>query len=431
MSSSHRVFLPACVAVLLLTVTACGGGSASSTTPTAPDGSTEGASTASASAPQALPQVLEPDAANAMAHLRTLAEDIGSRPATTASEREASEYIREQLEAAGYQATLEEFEVQATLGGAADVRLPDRGDIEAAPLSGTMNGTATGPLVEAGLGRAADFEGVDALGKIVLLDRGQSTFAEKVRNAQAAGATGVIVVNNEPGIVRGDLGSEPATIPAVSVAQESRGDLEALLGSSEAVEIEVDTERISGISQNVVGKPSDAPCTAYLGAHYDSVPAGPGANDNASGTSLLLELARARRYDGLCVIAFGAEEAGLFGSKAYVREHDMAGAVFMMNFDMVAKMTRPTFLGDAVLTARASEIAEAQGLETRSMTSFRPGTSSDHASFQEAGVPVLMFYSGDDEFIHTARDDINNVSEDDLGRFLNVAVAVLDELLAA
>jgi len=42
-----------------------------------------------------------------------------------------------------------------------------------------------------------------------------------------------------------------------------------------------------------------------------------------------------------------------------------------------------------------------------------------------------MFYSGDDEFIHTAQDNLDNVSEDDLGTFLDIAAAVLDQLLAA
>src|SRR5690606_30051990 len=111
----------------------------------------------------------------AMQHLRTLAGDIGSRPATTDAEREAAAYIREQMEASGYQATLEEFEVQATLGGSASLRLPGDTEVEAAPLSGSVNGNFEGQLVAAGLGRAADFEGVAASGNFILLDRGEIT----------------------------------------------------------------------------------------------------------------------------------------------------------------------------------------------------------------------------------------------------------------
>lgn len=426
MSTPFRAGLLAWLAVALL-LAACGGSSAEPSTADANAPTATGTGTAASTAAGAPPARSTPSAARAMAHLKTLAGDIGSRQATTDNERRAANYIRQQLEAAGYRVTLEEFDVQATLGGSATIRLANGTTVEAAPLSGSPNGSVTGDLVPAGLGRAADLAAANVRGKVALLDRGEITFSEKVRNAQAAGAIGVIVVNNEGGLFRGDLGGEPTRIPAVSAARESRSGLDT---ARPGVTIEVQTNRVSGRSQNVVAKPSDAPCTAYLGAHYDSVPAGPGANDNASGTSLLIELARARRVDGVCVVAFGAEEVGLFGSRAFVREHQVGDAAFMMNFDMVAKATRPTFIGDEALTKIAAGVASEQKLEVRTVASFGPGTSSDHASFQAAGVPVLMFYSGDDEFIHTAQDNLENVSEADLGRFLDVAVVVLDRLLA-
>ncbi|MGE0226910.1 MAG: M20/M25/M40 family metallo-hydrolase [Dehalococcoidia bacterium] len=428
MSSPYGVRLASWLTPAILVAalfTGCGGTTAEPSTPEAGSGTAAGA-TATPTTDGAATRS-EPNAARAMEHLRVLAGDIGSRSATTAEERRAAEYIQQQLEAAGYSVTIEEFDVQATLGGSATLRLNDGSTVEAAPLNGSPNGTVSGDLMRAGLGRAGEFSAVSVAGKIALLDRGEITFGEKVRNAQAAGAIGVVVVNNEDGMFRGDLGGEPARIPAVSVARASGETLGAAGGG---VTIEVQTNRVSGRSQNVVAKPSEAPCTAYLGAHYDSVPAGPGANDNASGTSLLIELARARRTDGVCVVAFGAEEVGLIGSRAFVREHDVGSAAFMMNFDMVAKATRPTFIGDEPLTEIAADVAAERDFEARTITSFGPGTSSDHASFQAAGVPALMFYSGDDEFIHTADDDLSNVSDDDLGEFLEMAVAVLDRLLA-
>ena len=212
----------------------------------------------------------------------------------------------------------------------------------------------------------------------------------------------------------------------IGVAQEDGAALRALAGRR--VTVTASTQRLRGTSQNVVGRPSGGECTAYLGAHYDSVPEGPGANDNASGTSLLLELARARRVDGVCVIAFGAEEEGLLGSRAYARTTDITGARFMLNFDMVAKHTRPSLIGDQALTERAARLAQARGLTVSRLASIGPGASSDHATFQQAGVPVLMFYAGDDQFIHTSRDDVANASEAELAKFLDLAAAVLDEL---
>lgn len=429
-----RAFLVAYATGLLLGITACNDNPSGSVgaLQTAPTAVSAAHDTMPAAAPPGtslqLPQRTDPDPGRAMQHLQALAGDIGSRPATTDNERRAAGYIRQQLEAAGYQVSIEEFNVQVTRGGSATLRVPG-GTVEAAPLGGSPNGASSGQLVAAGLGRTSDIATAQVSGNVVLLDRGEITFAEKVRNAQAAGAVAVIVVNNQPGLFRGDLGGEAISIPSVGVAQEARTTFDQIRDASGSVDIEVQTDRVSGTSQNVVARPSDKPCTAYLGAHYDSVPAGPGANDNASGTSLMIELARARRFEGLCVVAFGAEEVGLLGSRAYVRDHDVRGAAFMMNFDMVAKMTSPTFIGDQSLTAEAVRLAADHGIDARTVASFGPGTSSDHASFQTASVPVLMFYSGDDQFIHTGQDDVGNVSQDDIEKLLDVAAAMIDRLL--
>ncbi len=414
---------------LALLLVACSGGNAPSGTPTP----TTPASTAP-SATSATPTVAArstPEASRAMAHLRMLAGTIGSRPSTLEGERKAAEYIRSQLDQAGYRATIESFRVDVATGGSAKLT-PDGGaEVDAEPMSGSPDRTASGPLVAAGLGRSGDYGSVSARGAVVLVDRGETQFVEKVRVAQDAGAIGLIVVNNQAGAFRGDLGSGVITIPVVSAANEDRAALQGYASSGRHVTISTKTERLQGTSQNVVGKPSDAPCTAYLGAHYDSVTAGPGANDNGSGTSLLLELARARHIDGVCVIAFGSEEVGLLGSRAYVKAHnEVPNAGFMLNFDMVAKITKPALIGDADLAARAAKLPEANGLNLRQVASLGPGASSDYATFIQAGVPALMLYSGDDQFIHQKQDDVANTSEADLGHFLALATALLDALTA-
>jgi aminopeptidase YwaD len=370
-----------------------------------------------------------PDAARAMQDLRALT-DIGPRAATTDGERRAAEYVKQQFEAAGYRASIESFEVDAQTGGSATVRRDDGTEIPfAAPMGGSEDGTVSGPLVVVGgLGRPADYAGVSARGAVVLVQRGEITFAQKARAAEEAGAAALIVANSDPMPFRGDLG-DGVRIPVVSISGEQGSSARALAGRT--VTVSVDTARLRGQSQNVVGKPSDAPCRAFMGGHYDSVPAGPGANDNASGTAMLMEVARARRIDGLCLIAFGAEELGLFGSRAYVREHGVADARFMLNFDMVSKITRPALIGDAQLTARAGEIAAAKGFQIRVSPSLGTGMSSDHATFIQAGVPALMFYSGDDQFIHTAEDNFANSSQEDIAKFIDLAVAVIDDLHAS
>ena len=140
------------------------------------------------------------------------------------------------------------------------------------------------------------------------------------------------------------------------------GRLRGALGQSVSVTASGGTRTVT--SQNVVGR-RGATCRAYIGAHYDSVPEGPGANDNASGTATMLEIARVRGTDGLCAIAFGSEEVGLRGSQAFVPQHLAGGARFMLNFDMTGRIERriqfqihgqrlrlrPFFRGDAAAAA--------------------------------------------------------------------------------
>ena len=417
-------------ALLAVTVAlaGCRGTRSDASTPTATATTATAAATPSASAvATGVAARSTPEAARAMAHLRRLAGEIGVRAATTDGERRAADYIRGELERAGYRATIEPFAVDIAIGGSATLRPDGAPELRAAPMSGSPDATASGSVVAVpGLGRAEDFTGITAQGAVVVVERGTIPFAEKARSAQQAGAAALIVVNNQAGLFRGDLGREGITIPVIGVAQEDGATLRGLAGRR--MTVTTTTQRLRGTSQNVVGRPSGGECTAYLGGHYDSVPEGPGANDNASGTSLLLELARARRVDGVCVIAFGAEEVGLLGSRAFAREHGITGARFMLNFDMVAKHTRPAVIGDPELGQRATRLAEARGLTLNRSTSIGPGASSDHATFQQAGVPALMFYSGDDQFIHTAQDDVANTSEADLAKFLDLAAALLDEL---
>lgn len=417
------VLLAAMLGGLLLACTSTG--ALPTTTPTSAASAPAASAPAATGALDASACPAAPDVDRAMEHLRALASTIGVRASTTDAERRAAEYLRAQFEAAGYRATLEAFDVDIPLRRLGSVVLPDGAIVQGAPLNGSVDGEARGPIVFGGLGRVRDVVAVDAKGAVLVVNRGEIPFAEKAREAQDAGATALIVVNNEAGPLRGELTGSPR-IPVLGVALEDGPALRALAGRPVVVSIE--STRLRGRSQNVVARPSAAPCTAYLGAHYDSVPAGPGAEDNGSGTALLVELARVRRSDGVCFVAFGSEEVGLLGSKAFVRAHGVKGVRFMLNFDMVAKISRPTFIGDAVLAARAVEIARAQGLEARVSTSVGPNAASDHASFAAEGVPVLMFYAGDDPFIHSARDNIENVRREELGRFLQIAVAVLDEL---
>ena len=290
-----RILLAA-IALAAALLVACGGGEGdpepvATATGTAPAAtSTPLAATATATAspavatPSARAPVVDASAERAFEHLRVLAVEIGERFAGTDAEREAAAYVAAQLEAAGYVVAIEEFDVRVPFDHAAVAVEGEGGPISAFPLGESESGEASGRLVFAGLGDSADFAGAEAEGAIVLLDRGVLPFALKAANAQAAGAAGVVIVNNQPGDLFGTLGPDAGvSIPVIGVAGRLGPALRALADGGAEVTIRSRTGPENQTSQNVVGRPEDGECRAYLGAHYDSVPGSPGANDNASG----------------------------------------------------------------------------------------------------------------------------------------------------
>ena len=395
-------------------------------------------SSPAAATPPARAPVVDAGAERAFEHIRVLAVEIGERFVGTDAEREAAAYVAAQLEAVGYVVAIEEFDVRVPFNDASVAIEGEGGPISAFPLGESESGEASGRLVFAGLGDSADFAGAEAEGAIVLLDRGVLTFARKAANAQAAGAAGVVIVNSGPGDLFGTLGRDAAvSIPVIGVAGSLGSALRALAAVGAEVSIRSRTSSEEQTSQNVVGRPEDGECSAYLGAHYDTVPGSPGANDNASGTALLIELARVSRSEGigegLCFIAFGAEEIGLFGSQAFVEAHDVSGATFMLNFDMVARIGERTgdgarfVAGDEALADRAASVATDLGYGIP-RGAFPRGTSSDHVSFSAAGVPAITVHSGGSDFIHTPEDTIDTVFVEDLAILLEVSIALLQAL---
>jgi aminopeptidase YwaD len=373
------------------------------------------------------------DGERAFEDLRVLVEEIGSRTSTSDEERSAADYIATQLEIAGYEVTIETFDAPFA-EDQSSLALDDGTLLESARgLRWSPNASASGPLIRAGLGGVTDLNELDVTGAIAVVDRGILRFDTKAFNTQQAGAVALIVINNVPGPLAGALSpTTEVTIPVVGIDQADGAALDLLVDDGGVVTVTSQQETGERPSQNVVARPSQD-CSAYVGAHYDSVAEGPGANDNASGTVAMIEIARTHHADGLCYIAFGSEEIGLVGSQAFVEQHDVGDARFMLNLDMVGKMTGAQFIADRdaagrALASRASAVALTLG-HVVSPGSFPATASSDHAVFAAAGVPAITVHSGDDPLVHQAADDIDNVSAADLATMLEITAAVLEDLL--
>ena len=353
----------------------------------------------------------------AYAHVVELAQRIGSRTAGSDAEQAAADYIADQFTSYGYQPTLEPFEVKYYVEQASrlEVLSPEATTLEPRALSLSAAGEATGDLAAAGIGRPGDFPTEGMTGRVALLERGELTFSDKVANAAAAGVAAVIVYNNQPGSFRGDLGDESA-IPAVGISQEEGQRLLGLLAQGPVtVRLSVEAGFEQGTSQNVIARPPDGRCEEVVGAHYDSVEAGPGANDNASGVAALLETARVLAAggdrEGVCLVAFGAEEVGLVGSQRFVANLDpderqvLRG---MVNLDMVGVGDQWQLIGSPELAQEVDAQASSLGLDPVA-TELPAGLGADQSNFIGAGIPAVLIHRFDDPRYHSAEDQVQFV----------------------
>ena len=372
---------------------------------------------------------------NALAHVQALEATIGSRPAGSAAEKQAADYLTDQYRSLGYEVRQQPFEFDSYDARSTSLTVNGE-DIENNVVYFSPGGEVSAPLVMAGIGRPEEFPS-EAKDAIVLVERGTLRFGAKVANAAAAGAAGVIIYNNASGSFEGTLG-RLGQVPVVGVSQEAGQQLADLLSSgSPQVRLEVDAGRDIIKSQNVVAQ-GDWECRIVIGGHYDSVPAGPGANDNASGTAVTLELARVLKDEAekaqLCFIAFGGEELGLWGSRRYVESlssEQKSNVVGMVNLDMVGVGDAWRLYGTSALNDLASEAAEAAGQSDLGMTTSEGRFGgSDHVSFMREGIQSVFIHRVDDPNYHTADDKVEFLDADALETAGQMALEVVTRLSA-
>ena len=295
-------------------------------------------------------------------------ENGGNRAAGLPGYRASVDYVVEQLEAAGYTPDVQEFtfdyfEENSELSR---VSPQPRTFVNGTDFlrntfdSGTPEGTATGPLVPVDLVippgptantstsgcEAADFANFPA-GGVALVQRGTCGFNVKVLNAQAAGASAVVVMNEgqpgRTGLLNMIGDATGLRIPAVFTTFEAGANLAATPGAT--VTVTVDFVAEERLAWNVLaenrGRNDDN--VVMAGAHLDSVQDGAGINDNGSGSAALLEtaiqMAKAKTTNTVRFAWWGAEESGLLGSEHYVENLTQAERdqiALYLNFDMVA-----------------------------------------------------------------------------------------------
>ncbi len=310
-----------------------------------------------------------------------------------------------------------------------------------------------------------DYKGIDAKGKFVLVLAHEpqefdekSIFAGKVytdhaqtysktANARAHGARGVIVVADRMNHAtdtesletfgRTD-GPAEAPIPTIQVKEDvanawlggkSLRDLEKALDTDlkpqsfelagvrihEKIEIEREVKTVNNVVAYLPGQTDEY---VVIGAHYDHLGLGeqysmapsmagtvhPGADDNASGTAGVLELARyfagkPKPKRGMLFLSFAGEELGLLGSGYYANHPllPLAKAALMTNLDMIGRVREgKLYVGGAGTGTGLKPLLDSSASKYKFQIDYSDSGygSSDHTSFTTKQVPVLFFFSG-------------------------------------
>jgi Zn-dependent M28 family amino/carboxypeptidase len=282
----------------------------------------------------------------------------------------------------------------------------------------------TGPLVAVPADKdpgcnASDYDGLPVNGAVVLVDRGTCAFAQKQDAAVQRGAVAMIVADNViEDHMGGTLGeNKEVKIPVVSVSKADGALLRSESGPA-TLKLSAETKTLHArnvIAQTRTGLTSDV---VMAGAHLDSVPEGPGINDNGSGVAAVLETAlqlgsSPQVHNAVRFGFWGAEELGLVGSRKYVESLDvnaLKDIALYLNFDMLASPNPGYFTydgdqsmpsatrGDPVVPEGSAGIERSLVAYLKSAGKTAQDTSfdgrSDYDGFTAAGVPSGGLFSG-------------------------------------
>ena len=226
---------------------------------------------------------------------------------------------------------------------------------------------------------------------------------------------------------------------------------------SMTVSVEVDIERRHATVHNVAGYlPGKSDEYIVIGAHYDHLGLGDqnslapskigkvhhGADDNASGTAALIELARlfsAQRESlerGLLFLAFAGEEIGLIGSSHWANHptRPIEQAAAMLNMDMVGRIKKDKVYVGGIGTGSSFEalIKQVNGKHGFKLDRSKSGySSSDHTSFIAKNIPVLFFFSGLHSDYHKPSDTWDKIDAESAARLVDMVAEIAGELQAA
>lgn len=346
------------------------------------------------------------------------------------------------------------------------------------PLNFSANGKVKGKIVDVGFGIVAPSIGYDSYqnlsnlkGNIYLIECSTpegdsphskySPFADiktRIQQAKSKGAIAVIFTNTTQDAedLKANLEINSATeeIPVIFLKASTLKKYRH--AEFNTASITTNLEKIALTGHNIAAFiDNGAPLTVVIGAHYDHLGYGEygnslyrgepgihnGADDNASGTAAVVELARHFQHNGIkennnyLFLNFSGEELGLIGSK-YWLEHatiDTSKINFMVNMDMIGRYDADKGMEISGLgtSPDAFNFIRTISYDELKFKLSESGTGpTDHASFYYANIPVLNFFTGTHEDYHKPSDDadkINYPAEASIIQLIETIVIQLDD----
>jgi len=416
-------------------------------------------------------------------HVKFLASDkLEGRATGSEGEKIAAKYIAKQykktgLTPAGDNGTyLQNFDAHAGKETGADNYIISKETINnltiAYPHIMSANGIVTGELVQAGFGISAasvgynDYANIDVQGKVVLIQfsspdgtHPHSKYKDfnddrlKIKTAAEKGAIAIIFFNKDENydVPTADY-RRTVTAENIPVMVVDKATAQKIISNAGIVTVATTLNPVIRKGQNVIGYlHNNAAQTIVIGAHYDHLGHGEiegslyrgepaihnGADDNASGVGLIMELAKQLKSSSLknnnyLFIAFSGEEMGLFGSKAFVNSTAMNNYSinYMLNYDMVGRLdtTNIIIINGVGSSTNWSVLPNITATNLKLKTTESGIGPSDQTSFYLKDIPVLHFFTGSHNDYHKPTDDINLVNYAGIETILNYSYILIDSL---
>jgi Zn-dependent M28 family amino/carboxypeptidase len=354
----------------------------------------------------------------------------GTRAVGTPGFEASVDYVADVLRTKGFDVQTPEFQARVFKSGTVELRVDGSGVTARAlefslptPPEGVGGPLVAAPAEDTPGCAAADYDGLPVKGAVVLVDRGSCPFADKQAIAAKLGAVAMVVADNvdeqQMGATLGE--GTDVKLPVVGVTKADGARLRANPGPT-ALKLEASTRDVNArnvIAQTKTGSTSDV---VMVGAHLDSVPEGPGINDNGSGVAAVLETAvqlgpSADVKNGVRFAFWGAEELGTIGSKKYIESlnvDQLKDIALYLNYDMIGSPNPGYFTYDGDQSTapgrndRIPRVPEGSAGIERTLVAYLKSAGktaqdtsfdgrSDYDAFTQAGVPSGGLFSGAEE----------------------------------